>query len=356
MRAHDDDYLCWGAANCPPRPGRVQRADGWQLAVPTSFPEGEWKRVLVTYTMDSRLCQNGQSGTTDKCGPNNPGGYNPCGDPWDRIANLFLVLDDCIESGGSCLTPNNLELMRAITPFGTDAPPPLGSGAVPPRRLTLDVTPFAPLLTGTRYVVAEIGHFVQAGWHVTVDFEFSERPDEASPKPPAKGIQVVNFGGTPLPAKRVTVPSDATQVFVRLFTTGHGGTNACDGGSRNGQPCTASGECPGGSCQPCDEFCHRTNELRRNGTVIFSTVPWRSDCTFNQQGQLCTAWNACGFPSCTFARAGWCPGYIACHQNPPCSQDLDLTAQLPPGGSYDLDYRVLLQNSGFQVSLVLYWY
>ena len=54
-----------------------------------------------------------------------------------------------------------------------------------PRELTLDITPFAPLLTGTKYVGVEIGHYVQKGWWVTVDFVFTERPDLASAKPPA---------------------------------------------------------------------------------------------------------------------------------------------------------------------------
>ncbi len=354
-RAHNDDYLCWGAGNCPPKPGQVQRADGWQLMVPTDFPAGDWKRVLVTFTIDSRLCKNGQSGTTDKCGGSNPGGYNPCGDPWDRIANLFLVLDDCIETGGSCITQNNLELMRAITPFGTDAPPPLGDGLVPPRRLTLDITPYVPLLSGRKYVGVEIGHYVQAGWHVTVDFEFSERPDEASAKKPAAGIQVVGYGGAPLPTKTVTIPSSATKVYLRLFTTGHGGTQYCDGGANNGQACTSSAGCPGGSCQNCDEFCHRTNQILRNGTVIHSVVPWRGDCG-NEAGKNCSAWNACGFPSCLFSRAGWCPGKIACTSAAPCDQDLDMTSQLAPGGTYNLDYQVLVQRGSWLVSLALYWY
>ncbi|HKQ61275.1 MAG TPA: peptide-N-glycosidase F-related protein [Candidatus Polarisedimenticolaceae bacterium] len=355
VRAHDADYLCWisGGASCPPGPGRIQRNDGFQLLVPVAFPEGDWKRVLVSYTLDSRLC--GPPVAPNKCGDTNPGGWNPCGDPWDRIAQLFLVLDDCVAAGTSCITPNNLELMRAITPFGTDAAPPDGSGVVPPRKLTLDVTPFAPLLTGTRYVGAEIAHFTQAGWHVTVEFEFSERADEASLKPPAAGIQVVGFGNAPLPARAVTIPATATHVVARVFTTGHGGTNFCDGGSNNGGACSNDTQCPGGgSCLPCDEFCHRRNRILKNGSPVFQFIPFRTDCS--PAGNPCSNWNACGFPSCTFPRAGWCPGYIACHQNAPCDQDLDFTAALPPGGTYNLAYDVLVQRGSWPVSLVVYWY
>ena len=355
VRAHDDDYICWGAAKCPPRPGVIQRNDGWQLMVPTTFPQGDWKRVRMTFTMDSRLCKEGVNGTVSKCGDNNPGGYNPCGDPWDRIANVFLVLDNCIEGSGSCVTNDNLELLRAITPFGTDAPPPNGTGVVPPRRLTYDVTPYVPLLAGMRYVGVEIGHYVQAGWHVTVEFEFSERADEASPKRPAAGIQVVGFAGAPLATRQVSIPSDATGVYVRLFTTGHGGTLYCDGGSNNGASCSSSVQCPGGSCQNCDEFCHRTNRILRNGTVIWSAVPFKSnnECSF-EDGKNCWTWNACG--TCPYGRAGWCPGKIACHTDSPCDNDLNLTSQLPAGGTYNLDYDVLVQRGSWLVSAVLYWY
>lgn len=362
VRAHDDDYLCWGAANCPPPEGAVQRADGWQLMVPASFPEGDWTRVRVIWTIDSRLCKVGQNGTTDKCGGSNPGGYNPCGDPWDRTAHLFLVLDEaCLTNGQSCVNAGNLELLRAITPFGTDAPPPLGDGVVPPRVLTFDITPYTPLLAGTtRYIGAEIGHYVQAGWHVTVDFEFSKRPEETSPDPPADGIQVVGFGGAPLPAKSVSVPADAAQVFIRLFTTGHGGTQYCDGGSNDGGACTSSSQCPGGSCQNCDEFCRRTNRILKDGAPVYTVVPWRECCVPKYAGdpfcQGCTTWNACGFPSCTFDRAGWCPGYVACPTDGNCDQDIDMTSQFPPGGTYEIGYDVLVQRGSWGVSMALYWY
>jgi hypothetical protein len=361
VRAHDEDRLCWGASKCTPTdPNKVQRDNGFQLMVPTEFPEGDWTRVLVTYTMDSRLCDPPAGQNVTRCGSGNPcltppcnGGYNTCGDPWDRTSFLFLVLDDCVNQGGSCRTNQNLELIHAVTPFGTDAPPPDGRGIVPPRDLTLDITPYAPLLTGTRYVGTHIGHFVQAGWYVTVEFEFSERADEASPKPPADGIQVLFFGNQSPPTANVSIPSTATQVVTRLFTSGHGGNPACDGGTNDGGDC-ASG-CPGGgSCQNCDEFCHRTNEIIVDGSPVWSEIPWRDDCDF-EQGQLCLdGWNSCG--TCFWPRAGWCPGYIACHHNAPCDNDLDMTPFLAPGGTYNVDYNVTPLNGSWSVSLVAYWY
>ncbi len=358
VRAHDDDSICWGAAKCPPKPGETQRQDGWQIIAPVDFPEGAWTKVSLAYTIDSRLCKVGQNGTTDKCGGTNPGGYNPCGDPWDRIATLFMVQDDCLTTGAECHNDNNLELMRAITPFGTDAPAPLGDGRVPARVLTMDITPFVPILTGHRFIGAEIGHYVQAGWHVTSEFTFSKRADEVSAKKPAAGVKVLANSSAPFSGKTLSIPANATKVVMRLFTSGHGGTQACDGGTNDGKACTGSAQCPGGSCQNCDEFCHRNNRILKSGAPVYQVTPWVTCSTG------CSAWNACGFPSCAFSRAGWCPGYIACTNgaSPPCDQDIDVTSSFPAGGTYSVGYDVVLNNGqptttgSWPIGLVAYWY
>jgi hypothetical protein len=344
IRAHDEAELCWGVSKCPPDdPDAIQRSDGFQYLLPVDFPEGDWIRVDVTFTMASRLCDDPIA--PDKCGDQNPG-WNPCGDPWDRTAHLFLVLDDCVEGSGSCMTNDNIELMRAITPFGTDAPPPDGSGVVPPRALTLDITPFTPLLTGTKYVGAHIGHYTPKGWWVTVDFHFSKRSEEISPDPPADGFDPVFFHSSgsgltgPFP---VTVPLEAKKVIGRLFITGHGG---------NDDPVCG---------QPADEFCPRSNRILVNTSIAWEDTPWRDCCYPRGTEPLCLGcsdWNACGWPSCTYDRSGWCPGEIACHYNldQGCDQDLDLTLSLAPGGSYNVEYEILDINGSWSRSLVAYWY
>lgn len=334
VRAHDEAELCWGAAGCPVEtPETVVRSDGFQKLVPVVFPEGDWTSVEVTYTIESRLCS--PPTVPDKCTDGNPGGYNPCGDPWDRIAHLFMVLDDCIAGGGNCITQDNMELMRAITPFGTDAPAPDGDGIVPPSTYTLDITPFAPLLTGTRHIGAQIVHYVQTGWWVTVDFRFSKRAEDTSPKPPADGIAQVFFhtGANMLTPRPVTIPASATQVFTRYFISGHGS----------------------------DEFVQRLNRILVNDTPAFQTTPW-VDCCYPRGTEPfcpdCADWNACGYPSCTFDRSGWCPGEIACHYNQDqgCNQDLDATGWLPPGGTYNVTYDIIGITGSWPKSLVAYWY
>lgn len=354
IRVHDEAELCWGAADCTPTdPEHVQRSDGFELLVPADFPEGDWGRVDVTFTMESRLCNPPAGSNSTKCGPGNPcvsppcnGGYNTCGDPWDRLAHLFLVLDDCIEQGQGCINNDNIELLRAATPFGTDAEPPDGTGVVPPRALTLDVTPFAPLLAGQRrYIGAHITHFVQKGWWVTSDFHFSKRPEDVSLKPPADGIEPIFFhsseSGLTGPFA-VDVPAEAESVVGRLFITGHGGN--------------ADGQC----VNPADEFCPRTNKIIVDSTPAWQDIPWRDCCWPRGSAQCdgCRDWNACGYPSCTFDRSGWCPGELACHDNldEGCDQDQLLTSALTPGQSHDIQYEIVGVNGTWARSLVVYWY
>lgn len=348
FRVHDDVQLCNGCGADTPE--EVVRRNGREKSLPVTFPEGDWTNITLTYSMDSKL----------DC-PNECDGSGPCGDPWDRTATVFLVLNDCITTGAACsFNGDNVELLRAITPFGTN--PTTG-----PRVLTFDITPLAPLLTGDRHVGSNISTFVSTGWWVNVDFHFSEDPAEASPKPPADGVVplIYHDGGQP-PTASVSIPATATSVKTRLFTTGHGGADRCDGGTNDGAVCTNDGvgeeiDCPSSPqsdpCRPCDEFCHRVNEIRVDGSVVWSHVPWVS-CAVPPFGLGCLVdfggWNACG--TCFSDRAGWCPGNVACHQDAPCDQDLDATSWFPPGGTYDVDYTFPVRNGSWSKSLLLFWY
>jgi len=355
MRVYDENELCWGASGCTPtNPDHVQRSDGFQLLIPADFPAGDWTRVDVTFTMESRLCVPPNGGNVSKCGPGNPcvdppcnGGYNTHGDPWDRLAHLFMVMDDCVDQGHGCINHDNIELLRAATPFGTDARIPNGgTGVVPPRSLTMDITPFARLLAGERrHIGAHIGHFVQKGWWVTSDFYFSKRPEEASPKPPADGVDPVFFhssGAAMTGPFSVSTPLEAQDMVGRIFITGHGG-----------------GTAPG-CANPADEFCQRVNRIWIDSSLVWADIPWRDCCWPRGSGDCsgCADWNACGFPSCTFDRSGWCPGELACHDNldEGCDQDQLLTPYMSPGTSHDFEYEVVNVAGSWSRSLVVYWY
>ncbi len=317
----DDVQVCNG---CTAQGDEIVRRNGHEKLLLAELPEGDWKSVTLAFTVDSRLC-----GASNQCD-----GSGPCGDPWDRTATVFLVLDDCVEQGVACSFRNdNLELLRTITPFGTDA----DTG---PRTWTFDVTPFASLLVGRRYIGVHISTWVSTGWWVDVQLHFSEDPAEASPEPPAAGIQPVFYhdGGNIGSTRPVSVPASATSVKMRLFTTGHGANPPSN----------------------CDEFCQKTNRILVDGSPVWEDIPWRECCFPLFPGDPfcrgCTDYNACGFPSCTFDRSGWCPGLVACHDDDPCDQDLEATGWLPPGGTYEVGYEIVGINGSWSKSLVVYWY
>jgi hypothetical protein len=225
------------------------------------------------------------------------------------------------------------ELIHAITPFGTDA----RTGV---RLYEMDVTPLAPLLTGTQEFGVNIGTWVGDGWYVFLELEYVLDPCHASPKPPASGLvplftRNVNAGnqGDVVPAT-VDIPATATDVYIRFFVSGHGGGDDPD--------------CP----NPADEFCPRYTHIDVDAAEAWGVTVW------NTCPDDCRPWNACGYPSCTYPRSGWCPGFITCHTDPPCDQDLDFTTTLQPGGTYDVIYLVddIGPGGSWSYSLLLYWY
>ena len=303
--------------------------NGWEPQAPVTFPPGNWTKVTMTLTLNSYLTAGCNCAGTGGCG----------GDEWDRLIEVVLVTDEsCL--GGRCAglwDKSEIELMHAVTPFGTSA-------RTGPRLYTMDVTPFAPLLVGTRWIGVDIVTWSANGYFSDVDFTFTDDPAQASPKPPAAGIVPLFFrdgigagNQAAIPPTSVTIPADARQVKARIFTTGHGGANS------TGYP-----ECSG---NPADEFCMKSNQLLVDGAPAWQTVVWR-DCS-----NLCGSWNGCGYPSCTYPRAGWCPGEIACPTNAPCDQDVDITAAMTPG-THDVSYLVVNPTPGgsWVYSAVLYWY
>jgi hypothetical protein len=303
--------------------------NGWEPQSPVDLPPPvPWTKITMTLTLNSYLTAFCDCAGAGHCG----------GDEWDRTIIVYLATDEsCIGSGcaGNWSRPQ-LELLHAVTSFGTDA-------RTGPRFYTLDVTPYASLLTGRRWVGVLIGTYGGNGWFSDLDFHYTRDPAMASPKPPAAFVEPlwlrdgVTIGNqSTIAPTHVVIPPEARIVKARVWVTGHGG------GDPTGHP-----ECIG----PADEFCRKQNQLLVDGAVAWQTDVWR-DCA-----SYCRNFNACGYPSCTYSRAGWCPGEIACPTNAPCDQDIDLTAALPPG-DHDLLYQIVDPNPGgsWVYSMALYWY
>lgn len=297
--------------------------NGREAHAPVTFPEGEWVEATVTVTLESFA-------TASSCiWP------DPTGDIFDRTASVFLITDESCLAGRCMGTGPQLELVRIITPFGTS--PQTG-----PRVLTYDITPYVPLLTGTRQLGVFVDTWDTNGWYVDVDFRLTENPLEASRRPPADGVlplffeYLVTSDSQPnVQAVSVTVPETAVRSKLRLFTTGHGAAGAGN----------------------CDEFCPKVNAIHIDGSPVWRDTVWRDDCSpiINP----CSRWNACGWPSCTFDRSGWCPGFIACHDPDPCNQDIEASYWLRPGSTHDVLFQIEDITPGgasWIYSLALYWW
>ena len=118
-------------------------------------------------------------------------------------------------------------------------------------------------------------------------------------------------------------------------------------------------DCP---ARPCDEFCSKWVQMVVDGEVKREVFPWRTDCSPLGEGicgeGTCDEWNACGCPSCTYNRAGWCPGFLACHENEPCDQDFDATSWFVPGATHSIGVRVpdITPGAYWANSVAVYWY
>jgi hypothetical protein len=314
-------HMCWlGRGNCDPQEGQIQRDAGREILIPVDFPANDWTRVDLVVTF------NGFATMGDCSWP------NPTGDIYDRLFSVFMLEnDDCLLAGSCFGRGKHLELMHGVTPFGTD-------DSTGPRVYTIDVTPFAPLLAGRRTIGINTTTWDGSGWWADIEFHFTSDPGQASPKLPAQGFQVVhNTSGSPVvDPEMVTIPASASDVKVRLWISGHGSASAVD--------CS----------NPADEFCPRTAQISVDGTPQWIDTPWRTDCNAGN----CSTYNACGFPSCTYDRSAWCPGWITCHDNEPCDQDLDFGAWLLPGQTHEVQLEIPDHTPGswWSFNLVVYWY
>ena len=179
-------------------------------------------------------------------------------DPLARVATVRLGLD----GGGE------VELLRAVTPFGGDA------------EWTEDVTDLAPLLTWVHPVIVTLDT-TEGGWEVDLWMTFEPGP------PPREVLRVVPL----FDHANYRVPADISPVLVRMPV---GVAGAALRYRFTGHSTTGEG---------CDESCERTVTVSVDGAPRLEHTPWRTDCA------SFVAVNPLGDPAVVSrARSGWCPG------------------------------------------------
>ena len=211
---------------------------------------------------------------------------NGC-DPWDRFASIRIRHDD-----------GPIEIGRYITPYG------IGCG------WTFDVSDYRSYLTGEVELESFIDTWVSTGWLVSVAFAFHRG------EPAHREIRVENLWmdenvvyGDPdrppdQPATEATIDPEAARVLVRVWMTGHGQGNTGNAA----------------------EFYRAEHSLIVNGVPRVSHLLWRDDCASNPCANQKGSWQ--------YSRAGWCPG---AEVKP---LDIDLTAQVTPGATATIEYRL----------------
>ncbi len=218
----------------------------------TAFPDtGSYRRILMHYTLG---CPTGG-----------------CSE-WDYTTRIE-VADPVNDS-----TTRWVELTKIITPYAGD------KNQNWKHEWIIDVTDYAPILTGERVVAARYGGW-QDGFTVTIDFDFIEGT------PPRNVLEVntlydgtYRYGFTNDPIESHLIPKDIQMhqdmesSKFRMVASGHS-----FGGNEN-----------------CAEFCAKWYKLKINGSTAVQEDVWRDDCGSNAlQGQTGT-W--------IYNRAGWCPG------------------------------------------------
>ncbi|RYZ68874.1 MAG: hypothetical protein EOP09_08725 [Proteobacteria bacterium] len=214
-------------------------------------------------------------------------------DVWDRIG-WFGVVSKLHEGAF-------FELVRFATPYGVGG------------EWTVDVTDFAPLLTGDQTFKGFIDTWVGPGnpagngWLVDVSFQYT--PGTLAEKTvliaPINLNADIVYGDPNQPtARSADLPPMLGYTSAKIYTliTGHG-----QGNSDN-----------------CAEFCPRTHSFEVGGRSVKKEI-WRNDCDKNPISNQGGSWK--------YPRAGWCPGDIV----RPWVEDITSLAQ---SGSPKITYDV----------------
>lgn len=198
------------------------------------------------------------------------------------------------------------ELFRFITPYGNNLN--LGTGVT----WTMDVTDFAPLLTGKVHLASPNGGWGDPYEQVTQEdleltFEFIEGT------PPRNVINVMKlwefygltydkFFEDNVKAYDYTFAENEKTAMMRVVQTGHGF---------------------GGTADNCAEFCSKLGMAKVDGVKRYEQQVWR-ECGDNPVYPQGGTW--------IYDRSNWCPG---AEVDP---YDYELTPFIKPGSKHSIDY------------------
>lgn len=206
-------------------------------------------------------------------------------DPWDRKAKISINhLEDWFEIG------------RYVTPYGIEC------------GWSFDVTDYRSLLEGEKELRSHIDTWVQPGWLVTISFDFISGIPE-NPYTVVRNIwnhDYLVYGDptNPVDISSITeyIPSDASNAYLRMVTTGHGQGNTGNAA----------------------EFSLKIHDIFFNNDLAYVHNFWRSDCESNQCSPQNGSWQ--------YDRAGFCPG------DKVTPMDFDLLDHILVGDTVKFDY------------------
>ncbi|MGE5355165.1 MAG: GLPGLI family protein [Deltaproteobacteria bacterium] len=309
----NDEQICWGSKKInpvfPAMDSVFRYAGGTVILKKLKLP-----RVTADYQVFAEITQYSN------------------GDAYDRTGTIFMIND---ENKLTMLTALNegidkvpffagrngkkyegmkktgdfdpaIELMRFFTSFGighyNDKVQVVNKSWQPKSHFKQEITEMLPLIKGEVWIGAFIGNYDSGGHKLSLDLVYypgSQTIEEIIPEtseiiPLFNTLNFMEMAGqnygTFFDKDSLEVNFEITDTSknytLRYITTGHGGWE-------NG-----------------DEFVQKVNSIFLDEKLIFSYIPWRTDCMnfreFNPSSG--NFWN--GLSSSDYSRSGWCPGSV----------------------------------------------
>jgi len=242
------------------------------------------------------------------------------GDAYDRLGSVFAVpvnipgnYIDCLIKGHETLPENPNKNSKGITVSGSYNPPvelmrfitSFGAGHYNNSVLIKgyewedeiiyrqDVSDLVNGMSGEYWIGAYIGNYDKGGHEVSLDLKiFNEEEFESSSGfiPLFNNVNMLESEGVAYNElfKNSTLkcvfemPGNKKDVKLRYITTGHGD----------------------------DEFIKKENKIFLDGKVIYTAIPWRTDCATFRENNPASGNFPNGMSSSDYSRSNWCPGMV----------------------------------------------